>query len=42
MALVRSLGLKAKADNVHFDGPSQRIMGRRYAATWLSLMRNMN
>jgi hypothetical protein len=42
MALVRSFGLKAKADNVHFDGPSQRIMGRRYAAAWLSLMRNMN
>jgi hypothetical protein len=42
MALVRSFGLKAKADNVHFDGPSQRILGRRYAAAWLSLMRNMN
>jgi len=42
MALVRSFGLKARADNVHFDAPSQRIMGRRYAAAWLSLMRNMN
>lgn len=42
MALVRSFGLKAKADNVHFDAPSQRIMGRRYASAWLSLMRNMN
>ncbi len=41
-ALVRSFGLKAKADNVHFDGPSQRIMGRRYAAAWLSLMHSNN
>lgn len=40
IALVRSFGMKAKADNVHFDGPSQRIMGRRYAAAWLSLIRN--
>ncbi|MDZ7634485.1 MAG: sialate O-acetylesterase [Bacteroidales bacterium] len=41
-ALVRSFGMRSKADNVHFDGPSQRIMGKRYAAAWLSLMRNMN
>ena len=40
MALVRSFGLKPKADNVHFDGPSQRIMGRRYAAAWMALERN--
>jgi hypothetical protein len=40
MALVRSFGMKAKADNVHFDGPSQRIIGRRYAAAWLSLIHN--
>ncbi len=42
MALVRSFGLRPKADNVHFDAPSQRIMGRRYAAAWLSLIRDMN
>ncbi len=42
MALVRSFGLKAKEDNVHFDSRSQRIMGRRYASSWLSLTRNMN
>lgn len=40
--LVRSFGTEPKADNVHFDGPSQRIMGRRYALAWLSLVRSRN
>jgi hypothetical protein len=40
--LVRSFGTKPKADNVHFDGPSQRAMGRRYALAWLSLVRSQN
>ncbi len=42
MVLVRSFGTKPKDDNVHFDGPSQRAMGRRYALAWLSLVRNGN
>lgn len=42
IALVRSFGLKAKDDNVHFDSRSQRIMGRRYASAWLSLNHNIN
>lgn len=42
MMLVRSFGTRPKADNVHFDGPSQRMMGRRYALAWLSLVRNRN
>lgn len=40
--LVRSFGTTPKADMVHFDGPSQRIMGRRYALAWLSLVQNKN
>lgn len=40
--LVRSFGTTPKADKVHFDGPSQRIMGRRYAMAWLSLVRSRN
>lgn len=37
IALVSSEGLKAKSDNVHFDGPSQRLMGKRYADAYLTL-----
>jgi hypothetical protein len=40
--LVRSFGMTPKEDNVHFDGPSQRAMGRRYALAWLSLIRIRN
>jgi hypothetical protein len=40
--LVRSFGTTPKADNVHFDGPSQRAMGKRYALAWLSLVRSNN
>ncbi len=42
MVLVRSFGTQPKADNVHFDGPSQRAMGKRYALAWLSLGRSRN
>ena len=41
-ALVRSFGTRPKSDLVHFDGPSQRIMGRRYALAWLSLVQGKN
>ncbi|MDX9902906.1 MAG: sialate O-acetylesterase [Bacteroidales bacterium] len=40
--LVRSFGTTPKADNVHFDGPSQRVMGKRYALAWLSLVQSKN
>lgn len=40
--LVHSFGTTPKEDNVHFDGPSQRAMGRRYALAWLSLTRSRN
>lgn len=40
--LVHSFGTSPKEDNVHFDGPSQRAMGRRYALAWLSLVRSRN
>lgn len=40
--LVHSFGTTPKEDNVHFDGPSQRAMGRRYALAWLSLMQSRN
>lgn len=40
--LVRSFGTLPKPDMVHFDGPSQRVMGRRYALAWLSLVQNQN
>lgn len=39
-AIARSFGTKPKPDMVHFDGPSQRIMGRRYALAWLSLVKS--
>ncbi len=40
--LVHSFGTMPRDDNVHFDGPSQRAMGRRYALAWLSLVRSRN
>lgn len=40
--LVHSFGTTPKEDNVHFDGPSQRAMGSRYALAWLSLVRSRN
>ncbi len=40
--LVHSFGTTPKEDNVHFNGPSQRVMGRRYALAWLSLVRSRN
>ena len=36
-AFVSSAGLKAKSDNVHFDSPSLREFGRRYAHAFLML-----
>jgi hypothetical protein len=36
-AFVSSAGLKHKGDNVHFDSPSLREFGRRYALAYLSL-----
>jgi len=41
-SLVNSSGTRPKADNVHFDAPSQRKMGRRYARAWLSLAKRKN
>jgi len=40
--LVHSFGTTPKEDNVHFDGPSQRMMGKRYALAWLSLVQSRN
>lgn len=36
-AFASSAGLKHKGDNVHFDSPSLREFGRRYALAYLSL-----
>jgi hypothetical protein len=36
-AFVSSAGLKPKSDNVHFDSPSLREFGRRYAHAFLML-----
>ena len=36
-AFVSSAGLKPKSDNVHFDAPSLREFGRRYAHAFLML-----
>jgi hypothetical protein len=32
--------LKPKEDNIHFDSPSQRILGQRYADAYLKLIQN--
>ena len=34
---VSSQGLKHKGDDVHFDAPALRELGRRYALAWLAL-----
>jgi hypothetical protein len=36
--LVTSNGLNPNLDNVHFDGPSQRTMGKRYADAYLKFI----
>jgi len=38
-ACVEATGLKDKGDNTHFDGPSQREFGKRYAAAMLKLLK---
>lgn len=38
-ALVDATGLAHKGDQVHFDTPSARELGRRYARAWLDLTR---
>lgn len=35
--LVSSRGTHAQPDNVHFNGPSQRLMGKRYGRAWLRM-----
>lgn len=37
-AFVESTGLKAKSDGIHFDSPSLREFGRRYAAAMQKLL----
>jgi hypothetical protein len=39
-SLVSTGDLKPKEDNIHFDSPSQRILGQRYADAYLKLMKN--
>jgi hypothetical protein len=41
-ACVRSTGLMHNGDEVHFDGKSQRELGKRYATEMLKLQRAMN
>ena len=41
-AFVSSAGLKAKSDNVHFDSPSLREFGRRYAHAFLMLEKSLS
>ena len=36
-AFVSAEGLADKGDKIHFDSPSFRELGRRYAAAWLTL-----
>jgi hypothetical protein len=36
-ACVLSAGLRDKGDKLHFDAPSQRELGRRYAEAFLQL-----
>ena len=36
-ACVESKGLKHKGDNLHFDAPSARELGKRYAEAWKTL-----
>lgn len=39
VAFVSSKDLMHRGDNLHFDSPSQREFGRRYAAAYLALMK---
>lgn len=39
-SLVSTGDLKPKEDNIHFDSPSQRILGQRYADAYLKLPKN--
>ena len=39
-SLVGTGDLKPKEDNIHFDSPSQRILGQRYADAYLKLTQN--
>lgn len=39
-SLISTGDLKPKEDNIHFDSPSQRILGQRYADAYLKLMKN--
>jgi len=38
-SLVSTGDLKPKEDNIHFNSPSQRILGQRYADAYLKLMK---
>ena len=38
-SLVGTGDLKPKEDNIHFDSPSQRILGQRYADAYLELIK---
>lgn len=38
-ACIEAAGLKHKGDNLHFDAPSQREMGKRYAEAMLKLLK---
>jgi hypothetical protein len=37
VAYVSSDGLVDRGDKLHFDGPSQRTFGQRYAAAYLTV-----
>jgi hypothetical protein len=39
VAYVSSDGLVDKGDQLHFDGPSQRTFGERYAAAYLAMLK---
>ena len=39
VGVASSEGLKTKGDNLHFDTPSQRLFGQRYAAEMLRLQK---
>ncbi|HZL10732.1 MAG TPA: sialate O-acetylesterase [Prolixibacteraceae bacterium] len=39
-SLVSTGDLKPKEDNIHFNSPSQRMLGQRYAEAYLKLMQN--
>ena len=41
VAFVSSKDLMHRGDNLHFDSPSQREFGRRYAAAYLELVKQL-